>query len=120
MDREEKRFQLFATAMLRNGVTVEMAAREANEAMEAFEKARPDYMDPEALKSLIKDRVEFEVAEAVRLDRTATRTLIEHLLQKGIRVGDGVVERTSMVERFGHLMRFSRDSAVNFAREVIP
>ena len=57
MDREEKRFQLFATALLRNGVTVEMAAREANEAMEAFDKSCPDYIDPEAVENVIQDRV---------------------------------------------------------------
>lgn len=111
------RFQLLRDELKVPGVSFSSALIIANEAMVAFEKSRPDYVDPEALEGVIQERV----AEAVRLDRKATRTILEDLLsRRGIHLGMRDVEVVQNVDRFGATLRFSPEAARAYAREVIP
>lgn len=111
------RFQLLRDELRVPGTTTGQALQLATSTMEAFEKTRPDYVDPAAMESVIQERV----AEAVRLDRKATRTILEDLLsRRGIHLGMRDVEVVQNVDRFGATLRFSPEAARAYAREVIP
>lgn len=117
VDREEMRFQLLRDELKIPGTTIDQAVALSNATMEAFEKARPDYVDPEAMENTIQDRVK----EAVRLDRQATRTiLIDLLSRRGIQMGMRDVEVIQNVDRYGATLRFSPEAAKAYALEVIP
>lgn len=106
------RFRLLRDELRVPGVSFASALIIANDAMEAFEKSRPDYQDPAKLEETIQARLKQE--------RDEIRKAIEIQLTKGIPAGRGEAESIPLLDRPGYLLRFSWEAARSFAEKVVP
>lgn len=101
----------------KRGVESSESVASANRLMEAFDKGRPDYVDPAKLEETIQARVD----QAVESERESLRSLLTVAFHRGIDLGmRGGAEVIQSPHRFGQILRFSEDVAKMLAEEVVP